>query len=528
MSTTTTPSRLGRGIDVPGIDTRAHPDKHATALSYAGCLTPPQSAHESRRGSLAYGLLTDSGYQTHTHIGTFSQPTTPVHQMSQGSNAFTHHWPEHVTDQTYGLHAHSGSICQSPVDGQELHAALQHATAFDAQHEFATTTYAGSAESQSIPWDSQLRINARADWHFGEQTPHTLSSNSAGLGLRSPLFQTQHATSPNAEAQGHVFHHTAHSFDGLPTAVNSNVGDYDPVSSSLYGQAQHTVVPSQLSPVDEWPMQGCSDYNSPLNSDGMTGSFASTNTSYSSFDCVAPCSPDEAYGYSGDEEWVNVREERLNATSTFLLQGHRPLEPARRLPIRSRKRSAKRGKYRQPRERLESDHVICDLEGKVCGAHVNEYGKVVLLEERTSLRKPHICKHPVQRKGNWVDCDAAFERSEHLKRHEKSHGEERPFKCFLPDCKHVKGIGRGDNAGDHFKTHLRGPRKGQRNRHFEWPEVKANILATFLEEKVAAKLITNIERWIRTRQPDRIGPNGEVLKGEEGWEQQRFLTRASE
>ncbi|GMM53543.1 stress-responsive transcriptional activator [Maudiozyma humilis] len=63
---------------------------------------------------------------------------------------------------------------------------------------------------------------------------------------------------------------------------------------------------------------------------------------------------------------------------------------------------------------------------------------VSLLEDASA--KPFQCK----------DCDKAFRRSEHLKRHVRSvHSTERPFPCML--CE--KKFSRSDNLSQHLKTH---------------------------------------------------------------------------
>ncbi|KZF24036.1 hypothetical protein L228DRAFT_208637 [Xylona heveae TC161] len=48
-------------------------------------------------------------------------------------------------------------------------------------------------------------------------------------------------------------------------------------------------------------------------------------------------------------------------------------------------------------------------------------------------------------------CDKAFQRQEHLKRHEKTHDGKKPFKCMVPGC--PKDFSRSDNLKSHNKTH---------------------------------------------------------------------------
>ena len=63
--------------------------------------------------------------------------------------------------------------------------------------------------------------------------------------------------------------------------------------------------------------------------------------------------------------------------------------------------------------------------------------------------KKHKCRHP--------GCTGAFQRQEHLKRHETSHTGDRPHECRVAGCK-FKGS-RSDNLKQHMKRHrMRGGR----------------------------------------------------------------------
>ena len=57
--------------------------------------------------------------------------------------------------------------------------------------------------------------------------------------------------------------------------------------------------------------------------------------------------------------------------------------------------------------------------------------------------KKHKCRHP--------NCGGAFQRQEHLKRHETSHTGDRPHECRVAGCK-FKGS-RSDNLKQHMKRH---------------------------------------------------------------------------
>jgi len=136
-----------------------------------------------------------------------------------------------------------------------------------------------------------------------------------------------------------------------------------------------------------------------------------------------------------------------------------------------------------PRALFHNAGASCEVlvEGKW---HFDNEGKA-FLERSAPPSKPHGCD----------ECGMRFERSEHLKRHQKSHADSRDYPCPLPGCTRKDGISRSDNATDHFKTHLKGPRKGQRNKHFEWPTLKRLLLDVY-SEKEAQKLILKLERAV--------------------------------
>lgn len=70
-------------------------------------------------------------------------------------------------------------------------------------------------------------------------------------------------------------------------------------------------------------------------------------------------------------------------------------------------------------------------------------GKQMDIKASTLNERPFIC--------SFSNCNRAFKRHEHLKRHIKMHTGEKPFKCHFPDCD--RSFSRSDNLNAHYKTH---------------------------------------------------------------------------
>jgi uncharacterized Zn-finger protein len=77
----------------------------------------------------------------------------------------------------------------------------------------------------------------------------------------------------------------------------------------------------------------------------------------------------------------------------------------------------------------------------------------------SEMDKSYRCSHGA--------CGKRFKRQEHLKRHEKTHTEERPYECAVPGCH--KAFGRSDNLKAHLRTHCK---VGGRNKYIEGLEQK--------------------------------------------------------
>ena len=82
-----------------------------------------------------------------------------------------------------------------------------------------------------------------------------------------------------------------------------------------------------------------------------------------------------------------------------------------------------------------------------------------------------------------LSCGRLFKRLEHLKRHVRTHTQERPYEC--PRC--GKRFSRSDNLTQHYKTHEKADR-GERMKT-EASETTEDDMATFLEAEVDAMAV---------------------------------------
>lgn len=294
---------------------------------------------------------------------------------------------------------------------------------------------------------------------------HALGSENTShdpLGLQSASMYNDHS-----------FNHTVDSFHG-----------YGAAESNIYAQPQ-VVVPSQLSPQDDFPQHGYATESPRTVGGGYSTSFSSYTGTLGDFEMVRPPSPASQYFAQSDEdEFVSVKFERIDSPSYGA-------SLRRSGGARSRRRGARRVRNNTAsythRHYTGNTEVVCENFDPKDGPPVSA----------GSHSKKFRCVHV---SGNGAVCDRGFDRSEHLKRHALMHTDERNYPCPLPDC--PRRIQRPDNAADHFKTHLRPTKPGKRNHHFDWIFVRRAISRAYEDEKRANKLLDNLQKWIDAGMPE--------------------------
>lgn len=489
MSTTTIPSRSGRGSVALGIDTQCQSAQAATAMTFAGWLTPPQSAHESRRGSLAQSAMSDAPYFAVPARDSFSQPVTPMNSFGQTGDVFV----QQCTKQSHGhqLCASYTTPREDLVEGLAAHHSLSHHSCGSLGKQDLASMYASSLEMRhDISGSLRMSLDEqgpRTEWYDHQQLSGPVMDDQI---LQSSLFRSNDQ-------------HIATAMSSSSHYLNASVehGFLDPTAATVsFPQHPQFVVPSQVSPSDDCMQELYSGLSTPEYSDDRLASrFGSSSASFSTWKCATPPAQSDVYlTQSSEEDFVATHTSSITSPTPWNpQQGGLSADLHDSLPLQPRKRSARKAKSIQPRMSIPAWNFDLELEGnwKVGLDKAGEMSYVVKPSEMSANR--HQCKHAGP---DGEECRAAFARMEHLRRHEVKHKSgKRPFPCNLPGCRHAPiGISRPDNAGDHFKTHLKCTPAGRRNHHFEWPDVKDCIVNTRFEKPgTGLKLIANLERWIR-------------------------------
>jgi hypothetical protein len=296
-----------------------------------------------------------------------------------------------------------------------------------------------------------------------------------------------------------IVYPSAERFDNeLPTPTLANPYGCLPISAQsaqdgFADVASYTPYPSHQIPQDVVPAQyhQQQQYASPW----------SEHYTYPTAHNGEVCDASPAVSF-GNELWAydgHNSQELVGSNQVFKVEAATPQHSPARSPIRhfhgSRPRTNKRRSTKAMRRVNHASRTCFDAQD-----YVNPQGQSFRAEVRehnidgTTKHKEHRCTM-IDRKMN-RECNASFDRLEHLNRHQQGHVPEahRKFFCPVHDCpQRHKRISRSDNAVQHIKTHLQADAKGKRNLHHSWLEIK-QLLVEQYEPKVARRLIKTIEK----------------------------------
>lgn len=92
---------------------------------------------------------------------------------------------------------------------------------------------------------------------------------------------------------------------------------------------------------------------------------------------------------------------------------------------------------------FEREKELEDLERRISWSFEEKKKDMEGVQMQT---RPFVC--------HYMQCNKAFKRFEHLKRHYRIHTGEKPYKCSVLEC--GKTFSRSDNLNQHMKIHMEG------------------------------------------------------------------------
>lgn len=472
MSASSTPHRHPRGVALSYIDTRAPLPKSNTAMQCAGWLTPPQSANESRRQSLVYPTASDMPYSAASTTTVFSMPSTPCRSVADQHPAMQSFSQGHLG---FDLPA-SASHAQMAQDWVHLDPDGQ--TSCDLAPDASWSAHPvmpNGANDLNGHFSSEQADDL---WHTNVVPDNSFLHQQSGL--QSTLFPVTHAMAANQYAIPEIYNNDHVTTDNHVVDIPMYHDHYHDTMSPY--RSPGIVEPALVNPHNDYTEDRYSMLASPGSSSPQDLS-ASFNSGFSSsFEEIHTPGPDMDRCEDIDG-FLHVKDE----------DGVSPISQPELKPGRSRssgRRASKRSRKVHPfqqRQNFNGTGIDVHLEGE----GISFGGEGLVLTDRTQKKKSFVCIY-IEEDGR--QCNTAFARSEHLKRHQNKHSKDRKFPCVLPKCN--KKIGRSDNACDHFRTHLQTAKRNKRNDHFHWRDVEMRIRDNY-PEKQAAKIIVNLERWLK-------------------------------
>jgi hypothetical protein len=444
--------------------------KSAAALQCAGWLTPPQSAHESRRPSLVYPSAGDMPYSAASTATVFSMPSTPCRVVPDQ----THTPMQSFSRAHLGLDLPAG---HSHLAQDWMNLNLEGQTTCDLDPEAAWSAQPIVSTGPEDFHGHLVSEHAEDMWQTHNNPDHSFMQQPTGL--QSTLFPVTHAMTAGHHAMPDIY-------DSETSAMDSQVADFSSEYQNQYMaamtpyQSPGIVEPALVNPHNEYadhhysmlgsPGSSPQDLSASFNSE-FSSSFEEVHTPGADMDCCEDI-----------DGFLHVKREA----------GTSPVSSFEAKPSRTRsggRRTSKRSRKVQPCQQVQNINgtgIDLHLEGDGIGFEGNRF----IYTDHPHKKKSYVCVH-IGEDGR--QCNTAFARSEHLKRHLSKHSKDRKFPCVLPKCE--KKIGRSDNACDHFRTHLQLPGRNKRNPHFHWRFVESRIRDAY-QDKVAAKIIVNLERWL--------------------------------
>jgi hypothetical protein len=508
MSNLRTPGRLNCGLIVPGIDTTKSSLEHpGSILSYGGLHTPPQSAHESRRPLLQYSSMMDQPYSASSSSFEYSHPSTPVHHTNPGNHGMVSAFSECAH-----THLDQGSAVSTARRASHYPETVVQPP-FEPQPSFLNAGYPDTTpqvDHESYSFGVGSNLTDPEGWRTSQQQAMSTYNNQPTY-LNPTLFPASHCLTADSSPTQMTYQHLSsptHHDQQLDHTYGTALQGYH-----SYAHAPQVIVPSQLSPQDDFSSHSWTEYahEHPVSaisasSFGSLGPDAFDHVDHLEYDMLddAPRLQDKYFADSEDDEgYALVKPERTStpskcSSSRFSTATNRTNTSMRMGRSNSKRLRAGAKDVEKHKHSYVSQQLRCLVQYEGPGFRLDRNGNMTV--EPASSKKPHVCRYI---KDDGTPCDRRFERSEHLKRHNGMHSDVKKYPCPLPKCN--KRIQRPDNATDHFKTHLRPKTKGKRNEHFDWPTVE-HALRDEYDQRTAQKLVTNLERWIGNGMPEASAP----------------------